>query len=184
MQSGHYSEFVGISPRTASLIEKYRKSPDETKDTIITRIFMLAAQKAADSPAVSTASKGEEHLDLGQGASVSVGEKLYLFLSEKAKNTNKPDGVGEVRRNGIVIDGKLIPPSRNSFIHPAMVEVQEKLGHRNDKGEIISLSAWRQWYVIRKGSLVRLDSLKDTRLARTRRRGGRPVATLEDLDDM
>jgi hypothetical protein len=52
---------------------------------------------------------------------------------------------------------------------------------------LISLSAWRQWHVVRDEKLVRLFDLKDP--AKARRRGTRPVnqiaregITFADLD--
>jgi hypothetical protein len=56
--------------------------------------------------------------------------------------------------------------------------VQERKHHRNAEGELISLSAWRQWFVIRAGKLVSMLELKDPLLARTR---GRQVANPEDI---
>jgi hypothetical protein len=45
-----------------------------------------------------------------------------------------------------------------------------RAGHRNEKGELVSLSAWRRWYVIRDKKFVPLLELKDPTLARTRSR--------------
>ena len=58
--------------------------------------------------------------------------------------------------------------------------VQERKNHRNGKGELISLSAWRQWYVSRDGKFVSMLELKDPKLARRR---GREVGelTMEDI---
>jgi hypothetical protein len=181
MQTAHYSEFIGLSPRAASLIEAHRLSPDETKDEILIRVLSALPRNWPSQKGPSMSGGAATMLDLGQGARVAVGEKLYLFLSEEAKKANKPDGIADVRTNGLAIDGKLIPASKTSYIHPAMVEVQKKKHHRNAKGEIISLSAWRQWYVLRENRLVRLNELKDPALARTRGRILRDSITLESL---
>src|SRR6185369_6664191 len=115
------------------------------------------------------ASGGQPALNLGQGASVFVGEKLYLFLSLAAKKAGKPDGIAIVHQDGIAIDGIIVPRSKGSFIQPAMARFQERLNHRNQDGEIISLSAWRQWHVHRTGRWIRLFDLKDPDLTKTRR---------------
>jgi hypothetical protein len=57
--------------------------------------------------------------------------------------------------------------------------VQERKGHRNAKSEIISLSAWRQWHVVRDGRLFSMFELKDPTLARKRTLG--VEITLADL---
>jgi hypothetical protein len=49
-----------------------------------------------------------------------------------------------------------------------MQAIQKEVGHYNDKGELISLSAYRQWYVARGSELIPLDQLKDPKLKRTR----------------
>jgi hypothetical protein len=176
MQCGCYSEFIGLSPRLATLIESHRLDPDETKDAILTR---LLGEHPPTASILNSSQKDNEPdlLDLGQGVRVKVGESIFLFLSEESKKANEPDGVGTVQKNGISIDGTVVPKSRGSYIHPAMVKIQKIKGHKNAKGEIISLSAWRQWYVDRDG-LVPLIKLKDPHLARKR---DRAVLTLEDL---
>jgi hypothetical protein len=180
MQSLQYSEFIGISPRTATLIEARRLTEDEPKDAILLRtLTSLAPPK--DDPETLPPTKPRPMLDLGQGAELVIGEKVYLFLSGKALKANKPDGTAYVRENGFEIDGRIIPKSRNSYHHPAMVEFQKKKGHRNEKGQIISLSAWRQWYVERDGRFVPLLDLKDEALARTRGPSEYPF-TLADFE--
>ena len=176
MQCVCYSEFIGLSPRLASLIESHRRDPDETKDAILTR---LLAVQTPDSivPDQNLKSGEPKMLDLGQGVRIKVGESIFLFLSKESKKAKEPDGVGTVQVNGIAIDGMVVPKSRGSYIHPAMVKIQDIKGHKNAKGEIISLSAWRQWYVDRDG-LVPLIKLKDPNLARKR---DQAVITLEDL---
>jgi len=181
MQSPNYSEFIGISPRAASLIEAQRISPEETKDTILLRV-LSRPEKSAQNLQRPSASSASTALNLGQGAKVEVGEKLYLFLSEHSKKSNKPDGIADVRERGLAIDGKLVAPSKGSYLHPAMLEFQRRRNHRNSQGEIISLSAWRQWYVLRNGRLVRLNELKDPALARTRSRTPGIKLDLDELE--
>jgi hypothetical protein len=60
--------------------------------------------------------------------------------------------------------GKKIEPSKGSVLQPAMRLIQEKLNHRNERGEIISLSAWRQWHVERDGQLKPVLEPKDPSL--------------------
>lgn len=119
-------------------------------------------------------------LDLGQGVRVKPGERLYLFLDKGSEEARVPQGLAEVKPDGLYVEGRRVEPSHGSVIQPAMRHFQEKLGHRNAKGDFISLSAYRQWFVKRGDRLVALESLKDPRLARTRRRGVSAI-TLEDL---
>lgn len=167
MESASYSEFVGIAPRTSSLIETFRESPDETKDQILLRVLQRIADPKGKGGLY--AFPGRKVLDLGQGAGVLVGEKLYLFLSLEAKKAGKPDGVAIARAEGLEVDGVVSAKSKGSFLQPAMVKFQERLNHRNKDGEIISLSAWRQWHVHRDGQWIRLFDLKAPDLTKTRR---------------
>jgi hypothetical protein len=171
MQSTSYSEFIGIAPRTASLIEAHRMMPDETKDDILFRVLegVHKAGVAGKLGNAKAAYLARDTFDLGQGATLMVGEKLYLFLSLAAKKAAKPGGIAEVHRDGILIDGCLVGKSRGSVLQPAMVRFQERLNHRNARGEIIALSAWRQWHVHRDGKWIRLIDLKDPDRSRTRR---------------
>ncbi len=170
-----YSEFIGISPRTSALIETFRRSPDEPKDEIIERALSGIARET-----------GSEHtkipgmLDLGEGAQAVVGERLYLFLSKAAKEAGKPDGVALVGSTAISM-GAQVFPQRYGFLHAAMKAVQTKLKHVNGKGEVISLSAWRQWHVQRGDKLVPVVDLKNPALAK--RRGG-TLSTPLSLEDL
>ena len=155
-----YSELMGITQEVANFLEGHRKAADETKCDILARVLRIS----------SLGENAPKDFDLGQGATLRVGESMYLFLFEESKKKNKPDAVALVRRDGIYLDGKRVKPSKGSSIHPAMQVAQRRLGHRNHKGDLISLSAWRQWYVIRDGKFVRLLELKDPAKARTRGR--------------
>ncbi|WP_156964499.1 hypothetical protein [Methylocapsa aurea] len=165
-----YVEYAGLTHEAATLLERFRQAPDETKSDILVRVLspLLVPVKVSDFSV----------LDLGQGVLLHAGERPMLFLSDGSKRKRKPDAVAEIREAGFYLDGKRIEPSKGSVLQPAMRIVQEAKNHRNDKGEIISLSAWRQWHVIREGRLFSMLDLKDPALAR--RRGVREL-TLEDL---
>ena len=158
-------EYIGLTQEGSALIEGFRQNPAETKAGIITRVLSTLRASAKVESA-------DEFLDLGQGAKVRIGEKLMLFLSSGAKRGNKPDAFAEARPDGLYMDGIKFEGSRNgdSPLHPAMLKVQERKNHRNEKGGIISLSAFRQWYVVRNGGFVRVDELKDPALSRKRGR--------------
>jgi hypothetical protein len=105
-----------------------------------------------------------------------------LFLSKEAKSARKYDGIAEVGADGIYVEGKKVTPSKGSAIHPAMVQFQRKANHVRTDGSPVSLSAYRQWHVVRLGDLVPLDDLKDPALARTRGRKVDVEALLAGLD--
>jgi hypothetical protein len=175
----NYSEFAGLTAEAAALIERHRQSPIESKSQILVRVLSGANGKP-------TANTNPGYLDLGQGVYLRVGEQPVLFLSEEAKRQRKPDAVAEVRSDGFYMDGKRIAPSKGSVLQPAMKIVQERKKHRNSDGEIISLSSWRQWHVVREGKLLRMDELKDPALARKRGRAAPnmqlpPLPSLKDL---
>jgi hypothetical protein len=167
-------EYIGLNKAQSTLIECHRRSPAETKSEIIERV-MSAMRPAGQSRPIASA---DGWFDLGQGARLHVGEKPLLFLSEGAKRRRSPDAVAEIRSDGFYMDGKKVAPSNGSVLQPSMKIVQERKGYRNSKGEIISLSAWRQWHVLRDGKLLSMLELKDPNLARKR---GRIEMTLEDL---
>jgi hypothetical protein len=162
-------EYAGLTKQAASLVEAHRKSPNETKSDILVRLLSASGPPAADHA-------GSE-FDLGQGAKLRAGEKIFLFLSEEAKKARRAHAIAEVKSDGFYLLGNKIEPSKGSVLQPAMHLIQEKLGHRNEKGEIISLSAWRQWHVERGGKLVPVLELKDPALARKR---GRAVSHISD----
>ena len=163
-----FVEFVGLTQEAASLIEGKRLSPNETKSDILVRVFSADTPPEAPEPVEPT-------LDLGQGAKLRVGETIYLFLSEQSKRLRHPEGQAEVRSDGLYVNGKKVKPAKGSAHHAAMKQVQEKRNHRNEKGELISLSAWRQWHVEREGKMVALQALKSTELAHRRSRSAQTV---------
>lgn len=169
-------EYIGLTHEGSTLVERFRQNPAETKSDIIMRV--LSAQSAPQH-----IDSAHEFLNLGQGAKVRVGEKLVLFLSSDAKRRNKPDAIAEARSDGLFMDGVKFEGSRDgdSPLTPAMRTAQERKNHRNDKGAIISLSCFRQWYVIRGGKLVRVDELKAPESARRRGRAISTDRTAEEL---
>ena len=156
-----YAEYVGLTSEALSLIEQFRASPSESRSEILIRALSQVTRPELQSGA---------YLDLGQGAQLRIGETPILYLSEDAKRWRKADAIAEVRADGFYLDGRKIRPSKGSVLQPAMKLVQERKGHRNSLGELISLSAWRQWYVIRDGKLLSMFELKDPALARRRSR--------------
>ena len=107
-----------------------------------------------------------------------VGERLYLYLSKPNGVDQKPDGVAEVKADGLFLEGKRVTPSRGSSIAPAMHTIQERSNHVNNEGKLVSLSAYRQWHVVRDGKMVALDRLKDP----DQRRRRTPKASPVDVD--
>ena len=165
-----YAEYVGLTAEVIALIEQFRQTPNESKSDIIGRQFTAALSGVRSS----------KMFEFGQGAKVPVGEPLFLFLSEEAKRRNEPDATAEVRSDGFFLEGKKVEPSKGSVLQPAMKIIQERKGHRNGQGELISLNAWRQWYVVRDRKFIPLTELKDPTLARKRGRDASNI-TLEDL---
>lgn len=178
-----FGEFIGITQDVSTLIEQRRVSPGESKNQILRRELSrpLPASRPVPRPAAAPA-LSSDFFDFGQGAKVPMGERLFLFLSEDAKRNAKPDGVAEVRHEGLFVDGRRVDPSHGSVLHPAMQHFQRRHGHLNEKGELISLSAWRQWHVLRDRKWVQLLELKDPALAKRRGRTLRGRLTLADLD--
>jgi hypothetical protein len=157
-----FTEFVGLSQDVANLIEGRRTDPTDSKNDILRKLLV--------SPLGDRGSADEMTVEIGQGVQLIVGEKLYLFLSKEAKAQRRSDGLAEVRADGIYVDGEKIRPSKGSAIHPAMVKFQHRANHVDRDGRPVSLNAYRQWHVVRKGDLVPLVDLKDPALARTRGR--------------
>jgi hypothetical protein len=176
-----YAEYAGLTHEAVTLIERLRKFPSESKSDILIRVL---AQLIDLSPNVGVAPVEAKRFNLGQGASLKVGEKIFLYLSKAAKRADRPDGIAEVGADGLHMDGHRVRASRGNPLQAAMRAIQEKKGHRNEVGQIISLSAWRQWHVIRDGKLVPVFELKDPALAHTRSRvlGSRVTnLTLDEL---
>jgi hypothetical protein len=129
-EAATYDEFVDISQHVDYLIERNRIMPGETKCEILARVL-----GDSDSADPDDTPKG---LDLGEGVRLGIGEKLYLFLYKKQ---NKEDATAEVKEDGIYMDGQKIFLSKGSFIQSAMQIVQKRLNHRNQDGQLVSLSA-------------------------------------------
>ena len=156
-----FPEYVGLTQQVACLIELHRVDLTETKNDILLRIIPRGHVQEAKPTQ-------PQEIDFGQGIRLPVGEKLYLYLSKPNDSTQKPDGTAYTKADGLYVDDKKITPSRGSLIAPAMHLFQQRLGHFDSKGKPVSLSAYRQWHVVRNGSLVSLDELKDPKLARRR----------------
>jgi len=167
-----YAEFVGLTTQAVLLIERLRKSPEETKSEILERTL---------APHAAPTASNEQRFDLGQGVRLQTGEKPMLFLSKSAKQSMTPDATAEIRIDGFYLHGKKVHADPKKALDPAMKIVQKQKGHLNDKGQIISHSAWRDWHVLRAGRLVSLFDLKDPALARKRGSHTHSTITLEDL---
>jgi hypothetical protein len=162
-------EFMGLTREAASLIESFRVSANETRLEIAVRV--LRGLRGHEVKKIG--------LDLGQGALLGEGEKIYLFLNEERKaefirSGRDPHGVAQARGGALYIDGERVEPSKGSWLQPAMRKVQEKIGHQNARGELKSLDAWRQWYVLR-DTLIATGELRDQNQVRKR---GRVVKSL------
>lgn len=157
-----FVEYVGLEQDVASEIEARRETRSETKNDILRRLF-------GERPMLQEADTSPAHIDFGQGIRLPVGERLYLYLTKPKDVNQKPDGLAEVKNDGLYLDGDFIVPSNGSSLAPAMHTVQARLNHVNEKGDLISLSAYRQWYVVRSEKLVSLDHLKDPKLRRHRK---------------
>lgn len=167
-------KYVGITKEASGLIEHLRQSPDETESDIIVRA--LSPLRKSESPT------SPKYLEIGQGVKLRVGEKVMLFLSEDAKRSSAPDAVAEAHEDGLYTDGEKVQPSKGSVLQPAMKRAQERKNHRNKLGDLISLSAYRQWHVVRDGKFVPVSELKDPALARKRGHAmARIDATAEEL---
>jgi hypothetical protein len=157
-------KYIGLTTEASALIESRRSRPDQAEWEII-----VEALDPKTKPL-------KEIFDLGQGVELNSGERLYLFLNEQSKKARAPDGIAEVRTDGIYVEGRKIEPSRGSPLQPAMRFFQERAKHR------VSLSSWRQWHVQRENRLVPLVELKDPALARRRGQTIDTDALLAQLD--
>lgn len=171
MSTETFAEYVGLTADAVAAIESHRSSPTETKSEILIRV-LKPAEKAPP------AGRGKA-VDYGEGITLYTGDELYLFLS-KAGDITQPDARAALRPDGFYMNGKKIGPLGKRLFDRVMKGVQDKKGHRNEKGEIISLSSMRQWHVVRNGKLTPLTELKDPALARKRTRS-KVNLTLEDL---
>jgi hypothetical protein len=170
-------EYAGLTKRAAMLIEEHRMSPGESKSDIVIRVLSAKAE--------SPTGYAGPTFDLGQGARLRVGESVYLFLSEEAKRARKADATAVAKdENSFYLGDKKIAPSKGSVIQPAMQIVQRAKKHVNGKGELVSLSAWRQWHVERDGKLLPVLELKDPSLAHKRGRNisGLPTEIWDQKD--
>jgi hypothetical protein len=168
-------EVIGITQKVSRLIEAHRQRETETQNDILERVLSNGLPAKTQPPAPTGPG-----LDLGQGVVLREGEPLFLFLDKASADRQEAAARAEVRGGSFFMEGEKIAPSKGSVLHPAMERIQQRHNHVNAKGELISLSAWRQWHVIRNDRYTRLADLKDPALAK--RRGGKSKLTLEDLD--
>jgi hypothetical protein len=155
-------KYVGLTAEASALIESQRRRPDQTESEIIVEALRPVAQAV------------RAVFDLGQGVRLPAGERLFLFLNEQSKKEKKPDGGAEVGPNadGLYVSGRKVEQSRGSPLAAAMLIFQKKAVAEDRAEKIVSLSAWRQWHVLRDGRFVPLVELKDPALAHRR---GPPV---------
>jgi hypothetical protein len=155
-------KYVGLTAEASALIERRRSRPDQTESEIIVEALKPSG---ADTRAV---------LDLGQGVRLPALDRLYLFLNERGKKAEKPDGTAEVgaEADGIYVDGRKVQNSRGSPLAAAMLIFQKRAVEEGRADKVASLNAWLKWHVLRDDRFVPLFELKDPTQARRR---GPPV---------
>jgi hypothetical protein len=155
-------KYVGLTAEASALIEGRRSRPDQTESEIIVEALRPVVQAV------------RAIFDLGQGVRLPAGERLFLFLNEQSKKAKKPDGAAAVGPNadGLYVNGLGVEHSRGSPLAAAMLIFQKRAVEEGRADKVVSLSAWRQWHVLREGRFVPLVELKDPALARRR---GAPV---------
>jgi hypothetical protein len=160
-----FSEYVGLTQTVASEIETRRITATETKSDILARIF---AERIT--PVLSRQIDAPSLVDLTQGMSVSEGELLYLYLQKPNSASEAPIAKAVFRSGEIYMGSKRVErPYRGNGLAKAMKDAQIAVGHVDAKGNPISLSAYRQWHVIRGGKLIPLEELKKQGQKRIRR---------------
>ena len=157
-----FAEYVGLEQDVASQIEARRENPTETKSDILRRLLGVRSEP-------DIVANPNQLIDFKQGIRLPVGERLYLFLFKPNGVDQKPDGMAEVKVDGLYLEGVKVPPSKGSALAPAMHHIQVRLNHVDDNGKPVSLSAYQKWYVVRDEKLVQLDQLKDPQLRRRRK---------------
>lgn len=176
MQSESYAEYVGLTQDAITALEINRKTPTESRSTILIRMAGLLASVPSVKP--ENADYTRKTLDFGEGIKLFVGERLYLFITNQSLVSGEADAEAVIKRDGLYMDGKKVVALKGRPFHQAMRQVQERMNHKNEKGEIISLSAIHKWHVFRDGIYKSLLNLKDPKLARTRF----TVKKIDDLD--
>ncbi len=171
-----FAKYVGLTAAAALAIESKRKSPAESESDIIER-------ELGSREPVSQGDKADavSVLDVGQGIALLVGETIHLFLSKSDALAGKPVGSALVTSKGLLVEGKLFGKDRGSYVQKPMQMFQERHSHRGADGKLVPLSAYRQWYAHRNGTLVSLEELKDPGKTRRRRTS---VQMSEDLSHL
>lgn len=175
MTAESYVEFAGLTAEAVRLIEGLRQSPDDTKSQILVRALGPLQKKPVP---------GEgQIIDYKEGIHLRAGEKVYLFLSRAAKLAGKPDAEGEVRLNGMFMDGKFFStsPGQRPFQRAMQMVQTRKKQFSKTNGGTVSLSSLRQWCVLRGGKFITLEELKDPVLKRTRGMNMMANVTAEEL---
>jgi hypothetical protein len=159
-----YTKFVGISAETAALIERLRLNPQESEDDILKRTLEGVHSQR---PPKQNSTIG---CDLGEGAILHEGEKLYLFRHKASRDSGKPEAIAVAQRGNLHLFGQRVEKSKGSIVQPALKQWQEQNNDRNEEGELVSLNAWLYWYVIRDGKLASAAELRIPKMVSRRRR--------------
>ncbi len=160
-----YTKFVGISAETAALVEELRLSPQESEDDILKRV--LQREPSSQTPEWNVTIG----CNLGKGAILFEGEKLYLFRHKASRDSGKPEAIATAAGGYLHLFGQRISKSNGSIVQPALSLWQERNNDRNEKGKLISLDAWDYWFVARGGKHVRAGELRNPEQVSRRNRG-------------
>jgi hypothetical protein len=182
-----FAKYIGVSAETAALIEAHRQDPSELEDQILCRAL---------AGTIRTPDHSHVGCDLGQGAKLHEGERIYLFRYKSSRDARKPEAVAYASGGNLYLfdpssrgagggrpsrDARKVEKSRKSLVQPALRLAQARMNDRNAKGEFISLDAWDHWFVQRDGKLFPVGELRDPQqIVRRQRRDYRPLS-LEEL---
>lgn len=159
-----FVKYVGLTSEAAQAIENKRKSTTESESDIIVRELAVVPSDQAERSTPPT-----KQLDLGQGIVLEVGETIHLFLSKTDALQGRPVGSATVAQKGLLVDGVLYGKIRGSYVQKPMQFYQERHSHLGADGNLVPLSAYRQWYAYRDGKMLPLEALKDPSKTRRRR---------------
>ena len=160
-----YTKFVGISAETAALIERLRLSPQESEDDILKRTLDEIHSQSGPRSRIPLIG-----CDLGEGAILHEGEKLYLFRHKASRYSGKPEAIAVAQGGNLHLFGQRVEKSKGSIVQPALKQWQERNNDRNEQGELVSLNAWLYWYVDGDGKLASAAELRIPKMVSRRRR--------------
>ncbi len=171
-----FVKFVGLTSDTGALVEHFRETASQTEDEIIqkslrklrelSRIFL---QEDTVEPKDRSDETREIGCDLGKGAYLREGEKMFCFRKRSSLEARKPEGIAIGIKGKLLIDGQEVTPSRGSLVQPALQIIQRRLGdYSQTSGNLVSLDAWEYWYVERNGKYVCVGDLRDPKRIRRR----------------